>query len=139
MPTKLSEKATEGSTFAIKADFIERTEGGDLPFTPKTGLSWSLKDKDGKIINNKLDVVLVPAPSVDIVLSGNDLALLGNHPVRRYVTIRGTYDSVFGNDLPLIDEVSFQIKNLVGVRAHVLDSVSISINPVVGTPSIGVI
>ena len=110
-------KAKEGSTFGIKVDFIEKTtedqEGS--PITPNAGLTWSLKEKDGTPVNNKTDVPLDSAPSVIIVLSGDDLALNAGYPVERYVTIQGTYNSILGSDLSLIDEVSFQIENLVGV------------------------
>jgi len=115
MPTKLPDKAVEGSTFGIRADFFDRSPGGvSTPFTPNTGLTWDLRDADGAIVNEKEDEPISEAESVYIVLSGADLALVDNHPVERFVTIKGTYDSALGNDLPLIDEVSFQIKNLVG-------------------------
>ena len=74
----------------------------------------SAKIADGAIVNEKESEPISEAESVYIVLSGADLALVDNHPVERFVTIKGTYDSALGNDLPLIDEVSFQIKNLVG-------------------------
>ena len=114
MPTKLSEKAVEGSTFGIKADFIVKLPEGDTPVVPNSPLTWDLRDKDGTIVNSKEDEPLTPATSVYVILSGNDLALSDNHPVERFVTIKGTFNSILGNDLPLIDEVSFQIKNLVG-------------------------
>lgn len=117
MTIKLPIMAKEGSTFGIKVNFIEKTtdDQDDSPFTPNDGLTWSLKAKDGSTVNNKLDVPIDSAESIIIVLSGNDLALSAGVPVERYVTIKGTYDSVLGNNLVLIDEVSFQIENLVGV------------------------
>jgi len=114
MPTKLSEKAVEGSTYGIKADFIVRLPEGDTPVIPNAPLTWDLTDEDGVIINSKKDQPLTPAESVYIVLSGADLALSDGLPVKRFVIVRGTFNSVFGNDLPLLDQVSFQIKNLVG-------------------------
>ena len=114
MPTKLREKAVEGSTFGIRADFVVKLPEGDTPVVPNSPLTWSLRDKDGNVINSKQDQPLTPAASVDIVLSGGDLALLDNHPEERFVTINGTYNSVYGNNLLLVDEVSFQITNLVG-------------------------
>ena len=116
MPTKLSEKAVEGSTFTIRAEFNEvLPDGTKTPVIPNAPLTWSLRDNDGNVINSRSAVVLTPAAIVDIVLSGADLALINNHPVKRFVTITGTYNGVAGNDLPLIDEVNFQIYNLVGV------------------------
>ncbi len=114
MLTKLVERASEGSTFVIRAEFYENTPAGKVPMVPKVGLTWNLADEHGATINNREDVPLTPAASVDIVLSGDDLAIGGNHGVRRHFTIRGTYDGVAGNDLPLVEEASFQISNLVG-------------------------
>ena len=141
MPTKLLEKAIESSTFAIKTDFTVKTDPSDkvgTPFTPNEGLVWSLTDKDGNIVNNRIGESLIPAESVTIVLKGDDLALTGG-PVRRYVIVRGTFDGVLGNNLPLVDEVSFQIENLKGARTLSVLTVGIVITPVVDTPSIGLI
>ena len=141
MPTKLSDKAIESSTFGIKVDFTAKADPTDkigTPFTPNAGLSWSLKEKNGVVVNDRINVPLTPAESVTIVLSGNDLALRGS-PVRRYVTVKGTYNGVFGNNLPLIDEVSFQIQNLVGAKSESAQVIGVLITPVVGTPSIGLI
>lgn len=114
MPTKLSKKAIEGGTYGIRVAFMEKSDPSDpvgTPFTPNAGLKWSLYKADGTPI--KEDQPLTPATEVDIVLSGTDLALSGG-PARRYVTVEGTYNGVLGNNLPLVDEVSFQITNLVG-------------------------
>jgi len=141
MPTKLSEKAIEGSTFAIKTDFTAKDDPADevgTPFTPNAGLAWSLTDKYGKIVNNRIDVPLTPAESVIILLKGGDLALSGG-PTQRYVIVRGTYDGALGNDLPLIDEVSFQIQNLKGARTLPVQIVGILTTPALGTPSIGLV
>jgi hypothetical protein len=116
MPTKLSEKAVEGSTFTIRASFQEvLPDGTKTPVVPNAPLVWSLSDKDGGVVNDRTDIPIAPAASVDIVLLGADLALNDNRPVRRFVTVVGTYNGLAGNDLPMIDEVSFQIHNLVGV------------------------
>ena len=117
MGTKLTLKAKEGSTFGIKADFVEKTTDGETgsPITPNAGLTWSLTDKDGTPINERIAVPLVSSSSVIIVLSGDDLVLNGGYPVMRYVTIKGTYNSILGDNLELKDEVAFQIENLVGI------------------------
>jgi len=116
MTSKLAFKAQEGSTYVIQADFVEKTSDGVVgPIIPNTGLTWSLRDAQGNFINGREAVSLIPAESVNIVLSGNDLLLGGNYPGRRYLTIDGTYDSLLGEDLPIKIETSFQIENLVGV------------------------
>lgn len=111
--TDLEEKAPEGGTFGIRCNFVEKTPDGDVPYTPKPGLVWSLKDASGNPVNGRTSIPISPAQSVDIVLSGNDLALVGG-PSKRFVTVEGTYDGILGSDLPIVKEVSFQIKNLVG-------------------------
>lgn len=116
MPIKLDEKAIENGTFGIKVEFREKTDPDDavgIPFVPNSGLKWSLYDKFGNTINGKKDQPLTPAESVVITLQGDDLALSGG-PTQRYVTVEGTYNGVLGNNLPIVDEVSFQIQNLVG-------------------------
>ena len=117
MASELSIRAQEGSTFVIKADFVEKNsdEGDEVLVTPNIGLTWSLTDVHGNPINNRIDVPLTPAESVNIVLSGDDLALNSPYPARRYVTVKGTYNSTLGSNLPLKSEVSFQIENLVAV------------------------
>jgi hypothetical protein len=117
MSEKLFEKAQEGSTFAIKVEFTVKADPDDevgTPFTPNSGLVWSLKDKDGNEINGKTDEPISSGESIIIVLKGDDLALTGG-PTRRYVTIEGTYNGVLGDNLPLVGEVSFPIENLVGM------------------------
>jgi len=115
MPTKLSEKAVEGSTFIIRVEFFETTPSGKTPIVPNSGLTWSLVDIEGNIINSRDNIPLdPPADTIDIALSGEDLASSGNHSLRRYLIVKGTYNGVFGNDLSIIDEVAFQISNLRG-------------------------
>lgn len=117
MPTKLLEKAVEGSTYTIVVSFNERLPDGTLnPIVPNSGLVWSLKDKAGNAVNSKTDIpISPPAQTVMITLSGNDLKTFSGKNTRRFVTVVGTYNGTAGNNLPLIEEVSFQIDNLVGV------------------------
>lgn len=119
MASKLSLKAREGSTFGIVAEFFERTteDQEGTPIIPNEGLTWSLTDEDGNPVNDRTKEPLESAATVVIVLSGGDLALVNDYPVLRYVTIEGTYNSLLGTNLALIDEVSFQIENLSGVSS----------------------
>lgn len=111
--THLDERAPEGGTYGIRCDFVEKTPEGDLPFTPKAGLVWSLRDSKGQPVNGKTNVPISSGQSVTIVLTGNDLALTGGAAIR-YVLVQGTYDGTLGTDLTVIKEVSFQIDNLIG-------------------------
>ena len=116
MPIKIPKKAVEGSTFTIVVEFNEVTPDEINPIVPNSGLVWKLSDKYGNIINEKVDVPIdPPAHSVMIVLSGDDLKTFAGKATRRYVTVKGTYNGVSGNNLPLIEEGSFQIDNLIGV------------------------
>lgn len=111
MPTTLTTHAVEESTFIITASFTD--EDGNA-VTPST-LKWTLTDDAGNVINSREDVSIAPASSVDIVLSGDDLALSGYGPAFRILTIEGTYSSDAGSDLPLKDSVKFVVDNLVAV------------------------
>jgi len=116
MPVKLDEDAVEGSTFTIVVEFNERTPSGLNPITPNSGLKWTLHDGKGNIINNQQDVPIdPPVQSAQITLKGDDLKTLAGKSNRRYVTVEGTYNGTGGNNLPLIEEVSFKIINLVAI------------------------
>ena len=111
MPTTLTDTAIEESTFVLTLSF---TDEDDAAVTPKTG-TWTLTDEAGNVINSRLDVeISALASSVDIVLSGDDLAI-GTYGGQRVLLFEGTYDSDAGTDLPLKDQVRFTIDNLVGV------------------------
>lgn len=110
MPTELTTQAVEESTFVVTAAF---TDAAGTAVTPKSA-TWSLFDKDGNAVNSRADVTISPlASSVDIVLSGDDLQIADGKT--RKLTIKAVYDSDEGTDLPLNDELTFQIQRLVGV------------------------
>lgn len=114
MKVTLTEKAVERGTYIIVHTFLD--ENGD-PATPNSGLTWSLCDGKGNIINAREDVSIAAASQISIVLSGKDLALDSDdesyYDVARKVLIEGTYDSAtYGAGLPIKDEVNFQIENL---------------------------
>lgn len=113
---RLSMQAQERSTYIIKAEFYAKTSDGSAPspVIPNAGLTWTLRDKDGVVVNARLNQSLTPGESVVIALIGDDLALAGNYPEKRYLTIEGTFDSELGVNLPLVDEVEFTVGDLVG-------------------------
>jgi hypothetical protein len=110
MPTDLEGKAVEESTYAVVASFFDE-ETPPQPVTPNAGLSWTLTDEHGNIINNRNAVSISPATSVTIVLSGDDLALDSTSEIR-VVTVAGTYDSSLGSGLPIKDEARFKVVSL---------------------------
>jgi hypothetical protein len=109
MPTTLTTRAVEQSTFAIVATF---TDEAGAPMIPNA-LAWSLLNGEGTIINSRTAVSITPAASVTIVLSGADL--VASEGSTRVVLLEGSYDSDLGDDLPLRDTVTFEIANLIGV------------------------
>ena len=110
--TTLTTKAQEKSTYVVTAAF--KDEDGDA-VTPNSGLTWTLTDESGNIINLREDVDISSASSVNIVLTGDDLKWLAGVNKWRVVTIEGTYDSTLGTGLSFRDEVRFEIENLVAV------------------------
>jgi len=114
MPTILTTAVIEESTFIVTAAF---TDDAGSAVIPNSGLNWTLTDSSGTIINNRDGIVIgAPAASVDIVLFGDDLAVLGSSDdFIRYLTIEGTYDSDAGSDLPIKDHARFVVTDLVAV------------------------
>lgn len=117
MPTKLDPKvAVEGSSFTIVVEFNEKTPDGLNPVVPNSGITWTLHDAEGNVVNSKQDVLIdPPAHQVYIPLSGDDLKTLAGKSNRRWVTVQATYNGLAGNNLPLIEEVSFKIINLAAI------------------------
>lgn len=106
---RLSTPAVEKSTYIVTAAFTDE-DGNSI--IPNSGLNWSLSDLEGNIVNSRTAVALTPAATVNIILSGLDLALVDGKDTYRVLTVEGTYDSLLGNDLPIKDSVVFLIRNL---------------------------
>jgi hypothetical protein len=102
--------ANEESTYIINVAFEDEDDNAVTP----DSVTWTLTDGSGNVINNRLHVSETPATSIDIVLSGDDLAI-GTNGRSRTVTIEAVYDSAAGNDLPLNDEVTFNITDLTHI------------------------
>ncbi|RLJ04012.1 MAG: hypothetical protein DRP08_02600 [Candidatus Aenigmatarchaeota archaeon] len=108
----LPELAIEKSTYVIIVTFTD--EDGDA-LTPNE-VNWDLTNLSGGEINSRTGVSVTPASSVNIVLSGDDLAIYatGDSEMRE-LTVYGTYNSSYGNNLPYKAAVKFGIINLVAV------------------------
>ena len=116
MPTRLTVKAIERSTFVVTAAFTDETGAAVVP---NSGLTWSLYKRIGNppvdtVVNSRSQVAIASAASITIVLSDADLAIVAGQSKARYVLIEGTYTSTLGT-LPIKDEVVFEIADLVGV------------------------
>ena len=112
MPTALSLKAVEQSTYIITASFTDEAGNSVTP----DSLKWSLVDRKKRIVNNRKDVEITSLDtSIDIVLSGDDIAIDGDGEVERWIVVEGTYTSDAGSGLPFRDQASFRISNLKSV------------------------
>ena len=102
--------AVEESTYVITVSFKDED---DNLITPDSA-TWTLSDTSGNIINNREDIVISAlASSVDITLSGDDLAIQtgesGNYHNRIF-----TVEAIYGG-LPLKDQLKFPVFNLTVV------------------------
>jgi hypothetical protein len=103
----------EGTTPTIEVTFTD--EAGD-EVTP-TAVTWSLSDVNGNIINERenVEVSTITSATVSITLSTVDTALSGTETdyddYKRYISIRGVYNSSYGNGLVAIKEGMFTIDN----------------------------
>lgn len=109
----ITEKAKEKSTYTVRVAFIDED---DIAVVPNVGsLTWTLTDARGNTINSKSNVAITSASTINIVLSGADLAVSNPDDLLRVVTVQGTYNSSLGNNLTLKDEVGFYIDDLLVV------------------------
>jgi hypothetical protein len=102
----------ERSTVVFTFDFTDETGAAVIP----TAATWTLTDETGAVINGRSAVVLVPASSVSVTLSGADTALRspGDDGLRR-VAVQATYNSSYGTGLTLNREAAFTVVSLAAV------------------------
>lgn len=108
---KLSVAAVEESTYVVTLAFADKA--GD-PVTPDSA-TWTLTDGDGTVLNSRSAVAITPlAASVDVVLSGDDLAMQAGETQYglRLLTVQAVYTSTEGAGLPLNAEYQFQVDGL---------------------------
>lgn len=102
----------EGSTAVFTVTFTD--ENGEA--VEPNEIAWSLVTREGGIVNGREDVaVATPAAVVDIVLSGDDLALVAGSNNERALVVKATYDSGAGSDLPIREMTLFAIRDLLDV------------------------
>lgn len=110
MPTVLTTKANERGSYLITVTFKDHN---NVSVTPNAGLTWTLTDANGTVVNSRSAVAVSSAATVKILLTGLDLAvgdgLLGTE---RHLLLEGTYNSDEGNNLPLKEQINFTINNL---------------------------
>lgn len=102
--TELTATPNEGSTIVISVAFKDLD---NVAFTP-SDCAWSLSKKDGTVINNRDRIaVTVSGTSHDFVIFGDDLLFADGKD--RYFLVEGTYDNIYGSDLPFRDEAHFVV------------------------------
>jgi hypothetical protein len=109
-----SVEAVEKSTYVVTVAF---TNKAGAPVTPDS-CTWSLTTYAGVAINSRTAVVITPlSTSVDIVLSGLDLALQTGETNEgmRLLTVQAVYSSTEGASLPLKEEYVFRVRGLTAV------------------------
>lgn len=97
--------ANEESTFFVTLEFLD--ENGNA-ITP-TSIQWSLRNSAGVIVNGREDQAETAAQSVTITLKGDDLKY--SEGAQRFLTVEAVYGA---GALPLVDELKFEIKDLIG-------------------------
>lgn len=108
MPVKLTVDGTEEGTYVVEAVFIDESDNSVVP----NNIAWSLYDSSRNIVNSRNSVVVaVPAATTNILLQGDDLAIIGRDN-RRVMRIDYDYDSSLGSGLPGKGEVEFDITDL---------------------------
>jgi len=111
----LATEAVEQSTIVVQVTFGDESGAEVAP----ASATWTLTNEYGVIVNERDSVVVaVPAATTSIVLTGDDLAMLGEMDTgKRLLLVEATYDSDFGFGLHLREEIEFLIRPLVGVRS----------------------
>jgi len=109
----LTEEAVERSTLVLSVSFYDEA---DEEITPLT-IAWTLTDRYGVVVNSRQAVSVTPATSVTIVLTGADLALLGEMDDGvRLLLVTATY-SGHGGTISLREEIEFTVRALAGVSS----------------------
>ena len=84
-----------------------------------TAATWTLTTEYGVVVNSRANVAILPlAATVNVVLTGADLAMLGELDNRkRLLLVEATYNSSLGSGLHLREEIEFVVRALVGVQS----------------------
>lgn len=106
---QLMQSPPEGSAIVMVVYF---KDFGGIDFTPLTCV-WSLSDSKGVIVNSR-DRVSVDVEGVthNFLVSGDDLLYVVDKG-KRVFTVEGTYNSMYGTNVPFREEASFSCRNTV--------------------------
>lgn len=118
--TVLSTHAQEKSAYLVSVSFVDPA-GDAINTEDLTGVTWTLTDAQGTVINEQEAVAVeTPASPQLILLSGDDLALLPAEAnlasARRILTVSASYTSDLAeSDLTLNQEFQFEVDNLQNI------------------------
>lgn len=114
MTTQLSIKPTEKGTAVVTISPKDEA-GVVLSVGDLISPQWQLMRIDGTIVNERSFANSSPMSSLEIVLTGDDLAIFGvRESGRRIFSFQAQYDSDAGTGLYLTAEVEFTIQELKG-------------------------
>lgn len=109
----LTEEAVEQSTLVVDVSFLDED---DAEITPLSA-AWTLTNEYGVVVNGRQAVGVTPATSITLVLTGDDLGMLGELDTgRRLLLVEATY-SGHGGTIHLREEIEFSIRPLAGVQS----------------------
>ena len=113
MGQEYTDKVKEESTFKVTCAW---KNSAGTAVTPDSA-TWTLTTEDGDTVNSRSEVSISSLSTTnDIVLSGDDLAFQSaTESGKRKLTVEAIYDSDEGNNLPLKDEYTFWLGNLLNV------------------------
>lgn len=107
---KLLDKiAPEEGTYTIKIIFKDE----ELNLVTPVSINWWLTDMNGDPINDRSEVAATPANPLYLTMSGPDLQMnvIKEDFDFRVVTLRGTYNSDRGSNLPFTLALMFKLQN----------------------------
>lgn len=109
----LTEEAVEESTLVVSVTFLDEA---DEEITPLS-VDWTLTDRYGVVVNERDGVSVTPATTVTLLLTGDDLMLLGEMDSgQRLLLVEATY-SGHGATVNLREEIEFTVRALTGVSS----------------------
>lgn len=113
MAVSLDQIVNEQSSTVYSAAFTD--ENGD-PVTPDSVL-WTLTTTAGTVVNSRCNVSISPSATVNIVLSGDDLAMLTETEEieNRQLLVEAEYTSATFGSLPLTSVTRFGVRRVSGL------------------------
>ena len=104
------DNANEKSTHIVALNFFDDDGFAVVP----NSINWKLTDSSKNVINSRSSVSVTPSWEIDIVLTGDDLAII-DADLSRFLTVEAPYDSDLGDNLNFNEEYEFNIIDLLNI------------------------